>query len=390
MRGCARAGEWVIVEQSLTQALEHMKKPSPLSRRRFLQTTAIATAAIAMPRVLTAQKSDRKVPVVGSGEHTYEVYHNFTKLPDKFTWQITHDVAVDKDHNIYVIHEGREDQKDHPSIFVFDERGKYIRSFGKQFQGGGHGLEIITEGKEQFVYVTAYQGVKSFAKLTLKGETVWEKHAPMESGVYLKDEDTKPEKRWGRDAFMPTNYAFLPDGSFYLTDGYGSYRVHKYDKNAKYQSTFGEPGKGDGQFNLPHGICVDDRPGREKCLAICDRSNSRLQWVTLDGKHIKTMTGFYMPANLDIYKDVMLVPDLSARVTLLDKDDKVIVHLGEDPEWRKQVMANSRAMRSEPDGKSWVAGKFLHPHDACFDAKGNILVAEWVNTGRISLLKKVG
>jgi hypothetical protein len=366
-----------------------MKSTSQINRRRFLQSSALAAATVAMPRVLTAQKSDAK-PTVGSGEHTYEVTHNFVQLPDKFTWQITHDVAVDREGLIYVIHEGREDQKDHPSIFVFDDKGKYIRSFGRQFQGGGHGLEVVSEGKEQFLYVTAYQGVKSFAKLTLKGETVWEKHAPMESGIYLKDEDTKPMKRWGRDAFMPTNYAFLPDGSFYLADGYGSYRVHRYDKDANWKGMFGEPGKGDGQFSLPHGICIDDRPGREKSIVITDRSNSRLQWLTLDGKHIKTMNGFMLPANVDTYKDVLLVPDLSARITLLDGKDNVIVHLGEDPEWRKKVLADKMAMRGQPDGKDWVAGKFLHPHDACFDAKGNILVAEWVNTGRITMLRKVG
>ena len=35
------------------------------------------------------------------------------------------------------------------------------------------------------------------------------------------------------------------------------------------------------------------------------------------------------------------------------------------------------------------AGKFLHPHDACFDAHGNIFIAEWVATGRITKLRKV-
>jgi len=41
------------------------------------------------------------------------------------------------------------------------------------------------------------------------------------------------------------------------------------------------------------------------------------------------------------------------------------------------------------DSKQWIPGKFVHPHDACFDAKGNIYVAEWVATGRVSMLKKV-
>ena len=36
----------------------------------------------------------------------------------------------------------------------------------------------------------------------------------MASGVYAAGEDTKPEKKWGRDRFLPTNFAFLDDGGF--------------------------------------------------------------------------------------------------------------------------------------------------------------------------------
>ena len=380
-------------------------KPS-ISRRRFVSTVATTAAAFAAPRVLTAQKSDKQL-VIGEGAHRYEVLHNWAQLPAQYSWQTTHNVAVDRDQNLYVIHEGRENLKDHPSIFVFDSKGKFIRAFGKQFQGGGHGLEVRTEGKDQFLWVTAYQQVKSFAKLTLTGETVWEKRAPMESEVYLKDEDTKPIKRWGRDAFMPTNFAFLPDGGFYLADGYGSFRIHRYDKDGKWLSKFGEPGNGPGQFNTPHGIWFDNRPGRTAAttdavtaggdkvratlfsLVVADRANKRLQWFDLDGKHLKTLDGFILPANIDTHGDVMLVPDLSARITLLDKDDKVITHLGEDPEWRASVLKDGMKLRREEKGEGWVSGKFLHPHDACFDASGNIFVAEWVNTGRITKLRKV-
>jgi hypothetical protein len=363
-----------------------MKSSLSISRRRFL--TATAAAALAAPRVITAQKSEKQL-VIGEGEHRYEVLHNWPQLPDKYRWQTTHNVAVDKDGLLYVIHEGRENQKDHPSIFVFDNEGRFVRAFGNQFQGGGHGLEVITEGSQQFLYVTGYQQLKNFAKLTLKGEPVWEKRAPMDSGLYPKEEDTKPAKRWGRDAFMPTNYAFLPDGGFFLADGYGSYRIHRYDRNGTWKSMFGEPGKGDGQFNTPHGIWIDSRPGREKSVVVADRANKRLQWFTLEGKHLKTLDGFILPANIDTHKDVMLVPDLSARVTLLGKDDRVIIHLGEDPEWREQVLKESMKLRGSRTGEEWVAGKFLHPHDACFDPAGNIYVAEWVHTGRITKLRKV-
>ncbi|MCC6231385.1 MAG: hypothetical protein IT580_02010 [Verrucomicrobiales bacterium] len=363
-----------------------MKPTRSLSRRRFLATT---TALLAAPNVFTAQKSDRKL-VIGVEGHRYEVLHNWAQLPEKYSWQTTHNVAVDKHDQLYVIHEGRENLKDHPSIFVFDRKGRFVRAFGSQFQGGGHGLEVRTEGREQFLYVTGYQQLKNFAKLTLKGEVIWEKRAPMESGLYPKEEDTKPTKRWGRDAFMPTNYAFLPDGGFYLADGYGSFRIHRYDQHGSWKSMFGGVGTGPGEFNTSHGICLDDRPGREPSIAVCDRANKRLQWFSLDGRHLKTLEGFILPANLDTRGKVMLVPDLSARITLLDEKDQVITHLGEDPAWREQVLKDGMKLRSNATGEGWVSGKFLHPHDACFDAHGNIFVAEWVHTGRITKLRKVG
>ena len=152
-----------------------------LGRREFLAASAAASAmSIGVPAVVTASRTDSQI-IVGEGDYQYEVTHNWAQLPSEFTWQTTHNVAVDKSGNVYVIHEGRENLKDHPSIFVFDKKGRFVRAFGNQFQGGGHGIEVRQEGKEEFLYVCAYQNVKAFAKLTLKGETVWHKFAPIES-----------------------------------------------------------------------------------------------------------------------------------------------------------------------------------------------------------------
>ncbi len=362
-----------------------MKTFPRIPRRQFLFATA---AALAAPQVLTARKSEGQL-VIGTGNHRYEVQHDWAQLPDRYTWQTTHNVAVDREGRVYIIHEGRENLPDHPSIFVFDPQGRFVRAFGNQFQGGGHGLEVRTEGQDQFLYVTGYQQLKNFAKLTLTGDVVWLKHAPMESGLYPAGEDTQPAKRWGRDAFMPTNYGFLPDGGFFLADGYGSFRIHRYDQEGKWLSMFGAPGKGDSEFDTPHGIWVDNRPGRERSVVIADRANKRLQWFTLEGKHLKTLDGFILPANLDTWGEILLVPDLSARITLLDGKNEVIAHLGEDPAWREQVLKDGMKLRSSPQGEGWVSGKFLHPHDACFDADGNIFVAEWVNTGRITKLRRL-
>ena len=375
----------------------------PLSRRRFL-TTASGLAVGFSASVVSAQgrgrrRSTRRTaavhtsargtprPLVGRGAERYEVQHDWAQLPDKYQWQTTHNVAVDRDNNLYVIHEGDREKADHPSIFVFDPEGRFVRAFGSEFQGGGHGLEVREEQGQQFLYVTGYQHLKNFAKYDLRGEKVWEQRAPMESGRYAEGEDQTREGRWGRDRFMPTNFAFAPDGGFYLADGYGAFAIHRYDREGNWQSVFGGPGKGDGQFNLPHGLWLDDRGPGEDSLVVADRVNGRLQWFSLAGEHLKTLDGFLLPANIDIFEDLLLVPDLSARVTLLDRDNNVLVQLGEDPAWRKTVLKDGMALRGRP--QDWQAGKFLHPHDACFDREGNILVAEWVATGRITRLRKL-
>jgi hypothetical protein len=361
---------------------------SQATRRTFLKTAAAGTvAALAAPAIAADRKSDSEVHI-GEGDYRYRVVHNWAQLPDKFTWQTTHNVAVDKAGNLYVIHEGLQNQPDHPSIFVFDATGKYVRSFGSEFQGGGHGLEVREENGQEFLYVTGYQQLKKFVKMDLLGEVVWRKFAPMESGAYAEGEDTHPAQVWGRDRFMPTNFAFHPtDGGFYLADGYGAWRIHRYDKDGKWLSSFGEPGKGDGQFDTPHGLWIDARGTDEPTVVVADRANGRLQWFSLAGEHRRTLDGFLLPANVDALGDILLVPDLKARITLLGRDNQVVAQLGEDPAWRDEVLKNGMEMRRFPD--RWTAGKFVHPHDACFDPQGNIYVAEWVATGRVTKLERL-
>ncbi|NNE92085.1 MAG: hypothetical protein HKN23_10595 [Verrucomicrobiales bacterium] len=367
--------------------------PKSPSRRRFLTTTAATATTFG---ILGCKKTAPPPPqrtsgvFIGEDPYRYEVIHDWAILPDQYSWQITHNCAVDSDGNLYVIHEGQEALPDHPAIFVFDPQGDFVRAFSNDFQGGGHGLEVRKEGNEEFLYVTGYQKLKTFAKLTLTGEQVWKKRAPMDSGAYAAGEDTlfEPKDRseiWARNRFLPTNFAFLPDGGFLLADGYGAWMIHRYDKDANYVSSFGGEGTEPGKFKLPHGLWIDTRKD-EPAVVVADRTNGRVQWLTLDGEHIKTVEDTILPANIDQHGDTLLVPDLSARISLFDKDDNLI-HLGEDEAWRTEVMKDGKAMRRNPEG--WVDGKFVHPHDACYDKNGDIYVAEWVASGRISKLRLV-
>jgi hypothetical protein len=353
-----------------------------LSRRGFSGAFALAAAAAATPAVARVRRVGGET-IVGAGDHAFRVRHGFPQLPDRFSWQTTHGVAVDSAGNLYVIHEGQRERKEHPSIFVFDPKGGFIRAFGSQFQGGGHGIDVRREGGEEFLYVCGYQQVKAFAKLTLDGETVWFRKAPMESGAYAPGEDTSTRPTWNRQGFLPTNFAFLDDGGFLLADGYGTFRIHRYDKDARWQSSFGGPGDGKGTFDTPHGIWIDRREGREPSIVVADRAHDTLQTFSLDGGYRETIAGFGLPANIDTWKDLMLVPELKACVTLLDANNTVVARLGRSVD----RLAAIKNLRGQP--AQWIDGEFVHPHDACFTAEGDIFVAEWVSPGRITKLERI-
>ncbi len=348
-----------------------------MHRREFLKQTGAAGAAalattVSPPIVHASDKAGTKNPVIGQGEHRYECLHNWGKLPDNLRWQTTHGVCVDDDGLVYIKHQGHgNDPMD--TIVVFDPEGKFVRSFGKDYYPGGHGIDLRKEGGEPFLYLCDIHN-RQVVKTSLKGDVVWKLGFPKEPGVY-KD----------ASQYRPTNVAFGPDGGFYVGDGYGSNYIHQYDKDAKWVRTWGGSGDAPGKMKTPHGLWLDNRPGREPSLVVADRANARLQYFTLDGKHIAFVNEVLFPAHFDIRGDVLLVPDLHARVSLFGPDNTPIVHLGDDPAW----IAKVKELKIRNDPSQWPAGKFVHPHDACFDKDGNIFVVEWVQTGRVTLLRKV-
>ena len=347
-------------------------------RRDFLRTAASAAVVTTTGPVLLGmtRKAGEDTPVIGAGAHKYECHHGWGELPKNYVWQTTHNVTLDSEGLVYITHQGVGKQMD--TVLVFDPKGKFVRSFGKEWHGGGHGVEIRKEGSEEFIYLSnTWTPKHKLVKTTLKGELVWTKGRP-EAKEY---EDTKKP-------YNPTNICFLPDGGFNVGDGYGSNFMLNFDKDGKLVKVFGGPGKGPGQLSTPHGQWVDSRAAEKPVLVVCDRANARLQTFSLDGTPISTTEPgkvVLFPAHAKTRGDVLLVPDLHARVSLFDKDNKVIAHLGDDAEWRKKVLGTN--VRAKP--AEWASGKFVHPHDAAFDKDGNIFVVEWVATGRVTFLKKV-
>ena len=125
-----------------------------MQRRNFLKTAAAGAALSATgPYFLgAADKAGSKTPVVGTGEHKYECVHNWGELPADFKWETTHGVCVDAAGHVYITHQGHGGKTPLDIVLVFDPAGKFVRSFGKDFFPGGHGIDVRKEGSEEFLY----------------------------------------------------------------------------------------------------------------------------------------------------------------------------------------------------------------------------------------------
>jgi len=341
-----------------------------IPRRRFLKTGATASAALltGAPFVRGQDKAASKAPVLGNGEHTYEAIHDWGNLPASIVYGNTHGVAEDSQGRIYIKHTVHATSTSADAVVVFDADGKFIKSWGAEFKGGAHGMHLVNEGGEEFFYLCDTARHK-LVKTTLDGKLVWERGCPEETGGYKKP-----------DEYVPTNVATAPDGTVFVSDGYGRNYIHLYKSDGTYLSTFGGSGKNPGHLKCPHGLMVDTR-GAEPLLVVADRSNSRLQYFTLTGEHVKFVTDeLRAPCHFDTRGTELLIPDLKSRVTLFDKNNKLIVHLGDGGDYE--------GLRDK-DRSAFTPGKFVAPHGAIFDSQGNIFVVEWVEVGRVTKLRKV-
>lgn len=355
------------------------------SRREFL--AAAAAAPILSPMILGAQdKAGTKAPVLGTGAYTYEAIHDWGILPPHIKWGNTHGVVEDSQGNIYVHHTVHATSDSADSMVVFDSKGKFVRSWGKEFKGVAHGLHIRKEGRDEFLYLTVNAANPKMTpqpemqavvvKATPKGEIVWKIQGPPDFEGYNPAADGTPKR------YNPTNLAIAPNGDVYVGDGYGSYYVNHYNSKGEYIRSFGGSGSDAGQLNEPHGIWMDSR-GATPVLVVADRRNNRLQRFTLDGKHIDFVPGFRLPCHFDEYKGTVVVPDLQGRVTMIDRHNQIISHLGDS-----NPASGNHPLRVQPR-ESFIPGQFICPHGACFDHEGNIFVVEWVEVGRVTKLRKV-
>ncbi|MFG0259764.1 MAG: hypothetical protein ACF8LK_05355, partial [Phycisphaerales bacterium JB041] len=290
------------------------------NRRQFLASAGVgAVAALGagaglgagMPAfVRTSDKSGLDPVVLGEGDYQYECVHDWGQLPGHIRYGNTHGVCEDSQGRIYIKHTVHATSDSADAIVVFDADGKFVRSWGAEFRGGAHGLHLQKEPDGEFLYLCD-PNRHLVVKTTLEGEDVFRLGVPEESGLYHNEGE-----------YRPTNIAVAPNGDFYVGDGYGKSWIHQYGRDGGYIRSFGGPGNQLGQVSCPHGLMVDTRHAEPE-LIVADRSNNRIHRFDLQGRVLGVVTDeLRSPCHFHTHGDDLLIPDLAARDTLFDRDNR--------------------------------------------------------------------
>lgn len=303
---------------------------------------------------------------MGCGLMTFDTVPGWGLRPDgKSSLGATHGgVVVDKENNVYV--------SANKGLVIFTPDGKVIKEHLGPDYTNMHDIEIRDEGGIEYIYAARNQagiGIKFEAKT---GKIVLRLGFPEESGL-------------GKIKMAPTAITVAPNGDIFLSNGYASNHIFKYDKTGKYLSHFGSKGNGLKQFNTAHGMTLDTRYDEPRLL-ICDRNHQpkgRLLHYSLDGEFMQeVVTGLGMPTSVAIQGDFVSVPDLHGRVVILDKRNTIMAVLGHNPDPQK---GRSFGIKQA----DWIEGIFSGTHGSYWDNDGNLYVQDWNVDGRIIKLTRV-
>ncbi len=292
---------------------------------------------------------------LGAEQYTYEIAEGWGNLPDGWKFKEVAAVGVDANDNVYAFNRG-----EHPMI-VFDKSGNFLRSWGEGVFPRAHG---ITMNPDDTMFCTD-DGDHTVRKCTLDGRVLFTLGISGQPAPFMSGD---PFNRCTHVAVDPRN------GDFYVTDGYGNARVHKYSPDGNHLFSWGESGTGPGEFNIAHNVCTD----REGWVYVADRENHRVQIFDSNGKFETQWTNMARPCGLHINQETGLVyvgelgaaiganlaaTGLGPRISIYNTSGNVIARLGNQ-------------------GEGFDTGKFVAPHGVCIDSRADIYVGEvsWTHT----------
>jgi hypothetical protein len=249
----------------------------------------------------------------------------------------------------------------HHVIMVMDRDGNMVQwwnDLDKIFEGkcgrGPHKIKMSPYDPEKHVWIIDDQ-LHMIYKFTYDGKLV-------------QSWGTKGQR--GRDGGKlfdrPTDIAWLPDGTFFISDGYGGTRVAKFDKDGRFLMDWGTAPKdpknpGPNEFNTVHSIQISN----DRRLFVVDRGHRRFQVFDENGKFL----------------DIINTGVNSSPYTHLITADQSL--------WFADGGTN-RVVKYDLNGHylyGWggpgkLPGQFTGPHSMTTDQDGNLYLAEVFN-GRV-------
>lgn len=321
----------------------------------------------------------------------FSVVENWPGLPDDFEWGKVSAVAADAQGRVYVGHRG-----DDP-IVVLSPLGEVLRRFGNvdiprrraivrrpapgtnavlefvplEFEPGRdvppediladetlrfiHGLFVDTAGH---VWVTDLAR-SVVLKYNQEGTLLMVLGSPDDPGDNLGQFN------------QPTDVAVNSHGEIYVADGYVNSRVVRFASDGQFLGTWGRRGEGEGEFNTPHALVIDE----EDRVMVSDRENRRVQIFDREGKWLASWNGLgLVGVGVDQANDIFLGRDgllyvgtgRGNQVVMLDDKGQEVGRLGNPPSTAAEIFANQRA----------GPGRFNVIHGLCLDPAGNLFVAE--------------
>jgi peptidylamidoglycolate lyase len=221
----------------------------------------------------------------------YRVVHGWPVLPKGRVLGNVSGCAVDSHDDVFVFHRNERTWPDSDelsivpislaTVILFDGRtGRVLAEWGTNFFAMPHGLSV---DRNDNVWLTdvALQQVFKFSHEGKLLQTI--------GARAIAGDDSSHFNR-------PTEVAVAPDGSFYVSDGYRNTRVIKFSPEGIFLFQWGSKGAGPGQFDLPHGVALDE-VGR---VYVSDRGNSRVQIFDPIGKYIGEWKGTYIGRPYDV------------------------------------------------------------------------------------------
>lgn len=299
----------------------------------------------------------------GHNRIEYEVLEGWQRLPEGWSFVEVAGVATDSQDRVYAFNRG-----EHPMI-VFDRDGRFLTAWGEGVFTNAHGIHV---GPDDTIYCADNfdHTVRVFTPDGTLVRTLGEKDMPSDTGFTAWE---TPVQRAAGPFNMVTNVALAPDGSLYVSDGYGNARVHKFAADGTLQFSWGEPGSGPGQFRLPHAIAVD----RRGTVYVADRENSRIQVFTAAGEYVTEWPHVDRPDDLYIDADENLfVAELGFEFGRMPANMSAAIPR-HAPHARVSVLTLDGEVQTRFGGPDPAApGNFYAPHGIWADSRGDLYVGE--------------